>query len=195
MEELLARLALSRLVSNHELTIFSPESKHVGTLGFASIFGHMYDLRTRPLNGRILMYFYSLDEGFKSSGYLAETILDPELGHASEANKTAFNKAHNTKDDMWSWLEGPDNRLRLTRFGAAMDGVKNMSAADAILEGSVILRGFPDHHLISRHRTGRVRLGKPPRGLTGCRCRRWRWRAVIDARYPSTASPFYCPRP
>ena len=140
------------------------------------------------------MYSYSLDEGFKSSGYLAETILDPELGHSSEANKTAFSKAHNTDDDMWSWLERPDNRLRLTRFGAAMDGVKNMSV-DAILEGSVNLRGFPDDHLISRHRTRRVRLGKPPRGLTGRRCRRWRWLAVVDARYASTASLVYCPRP
>jgi len=141
------------------------------------------------------MYSYSLDEGFKSSGYLAETILDPELGHASEANKTAFNKAHNTEDDMWSWLEGPDNRLRLARFGAAMDGVKNMSAVDAILEGSVILRRFPGDHLILGHRTRRVRLGKPIRGFTGCRCRRWRWLAVIDARYLSTTSSVYCPRP
>ena len=141
------------------------------------------------------MYSDSLDEGFKSSGYLAETILDPELGHASETNKTAFNKAHNTDDDMWSWLERPDNRLRLARFGAAMDGVKNMSTADAILEGSVILRRFPGDHLILGHRTRRVRLGKPSRGLTGCRCRRWRWRAVVDDRNPSTASSVYCPRP
>jgi len=41
VEELLARLALSLMVSNHELTITSPESKHTGTPGMASIFGHM----------------------------------------------------------------------------------------------------------------------------------------------------------
>ena len=140
------------------------------------------------------MYSSSLDEGFKSSGYLAETLLDPELGHASEANKTAFNKAHNTEDDMWSWLERPDNRLRLARFGAAMDGVKNMWTADAILEGSVIRRDFPGGPLILRHRTRRVRLGKSPRGLTGYRCRRWCWLAIIDACYASTASSLYCSR-
>ena len=40
---------------------------------------------------------------------------------------------------MWSWLERPDNRLRLARFGAAMNGVKNATPPTAILEGSTIL--------------------------------------------------------
>ena len=89
----------------------------------------------------ILICFYRLDEGFKSSSYLTETLLDPELGHAYESNKTAFNKAHNVKEDLWTWYEAPDNRLRLTRFGAAMNGVKNMAPVEAILEGSFRLRG------------------------------------------------------
>jgi len=97
---------------------------------------------------QILMQSYSLDEGFKTSSYLTETILDPELGHASEANKTAFNKALNTEEGFWSWLEGPDNRLRLTRFGAAMNGLGNMIPPNAILEGSVILRGITEHIVI-----------------------------------------------
>jgi len=83
-----------------------------------------------------------LDEGFKASSYLTETLLDPELGHASEANKAAFNKALNTEEVMWSWLERPDNRLRLVRFGAAMTSVRNSTSSNAILEGSVILRVF-----------------------------------------------------
>lgn len=78
---------------------------------------------------------YRLDEGFKSSSYLTETLLDPELGHAYESNKTAFNKAHNVKENMWAWLERPDNRFRLTRLGAGMDDVKNASPANSILEG------------------------------------------------------------
>ena len=36
---------------------------------------------------------------------------------------------------MWSWFEGPDNRLRLARFGAAMAGFRNMTPEDAILDG------------------------------------------------------------
>jgi hypothetical protein len=84
---------------------------------------------------------YSLDEGFKTSSYLTETLLDPEFGHAYEANKTAFNKAFNFKENLWSWFESPGNRLRLARFGAAMIGLKNMAPVEAVLEGSFRLRG------------------------------------------------------
>jgi hypothetical protein len=79
---------------------------------------------------------YSLDEGFKTSSYLTETLLDPELGHAYEPNKTAFNKAHNFKEGLWTWYEAPGNKLRHTRFGAAMNGVRNMAPVEAILGGS-----------------------------------------------------------
>jgi hypothetical protein len=86
------------------------------------------------------MRFYSLDMAFKSSSYLTETLLDPELGHACEPNKAAFNRAYNVKEVLWSWFERPENRLHLVRFGAAMNGSKNASPANAILEGSVTLR-------------------------------------------------------
>jgi hypothetical protein len=84
----------------------------------------------------VLDVAYRLDEGFKASSYLTETLLDPEFGHAFESNKTAFNKAFNVKVDQWTWFEAPGNRLRLTRFGAAMNGVKNMTPVETILEGS-----------------------------------------------------------
>ena len=77
--------------------------------------------------------------GFKSSSYLTETLLDPEFGHAYEPNKTAFNKAYNVNEDLWSWFERPENRLNLVRFEAAMNGLKNASSANAILKGSVTL--------------------------------------------------------
>ena len=94
------------------------------------------------------MRTHSLDEAFKSSSYLTETLLDSELGHSHEANKTAFNKVYDVKEVMWTWLEAPDNRLRLARFGAGMNGVKNMTPPEAILEGSVTLGSFctPSHH-------------------------------------------------
>ena len=87
----------------------------------------------------ILMHLNSCDEGFKSSSYLTEVLLDPELGHAYEPNKTAFNRAHNTKEPLWSWLEHPDNRSHLVRLGAGMNGLKNISSANAILGGLVTL--------------------------------------------------------
>ena len=111
-----------------------------------------------------LMHYCSLDEGFKSSSYLTETLLDPELGHAHATNKTAFNKAHNVDEDYWSWLERPDNRLRLARFGAAMNGLGNMTPKDAILEGSVMLRGVADHHLTRKYLSKGYAWDKLPEG-------------------------------
>jgi hypothetical protein len=58
--------------------------------------------------------------GLQGPSYLTETLLDPELGHAYETNKTAFNKAPSVKEDLWTWFEAPDNRLRLARFGASI---------------------------------------------------------------------------
>ncbi|KAH8980527.1 S-adenosyl-L-methionine-dependent methyltransferase [Lactarius deliciosus] len=97
--------------------ISNPESKFIGTLGMTSLISHI------------------LDEAFKSSSYLTETLLDPEIGHATEPTKTALNKAFKFKGGMWSWFERPNNRLRLARFGSAMINVTNMTPEGAILEG------------------------------------------------------------
>ncbi|KAF8471570.1 hypothetical protein DFH94DRAFT_684737 [Russula ochroleuca] len=118
VEELLAKLVLRAIYYESRCKDY-PESRHIGTLGITSFMGH------------VVTCFYSLDEGFKSSSYLTETLLDLELGHAYESNKTAFN---NVKEDMWSWLELPD-KLRISRFGAAMNDLKNASPDNAILEG------------------------------------------------------------
>lgn len=73
---------------------------------------------------------------------MTETLLDPELGHAYDSNKAAFNKAYNVEEDLWTWYEAPENRLRLVRFAAGMNGVQNLSSPDAILGGPILLRGF-----------------------------------------------------
>ncbi|KAH9994290.1 S-adenosyl-L-methionine-dependent methyltransferase [Russula vinacea] len=99
-----------------EELLASPESKHIGTFGMTS-----YIEQSRP--------------SFKTSSYFTETLLDPEFGHAYEANKTAFNKAYNVNEDIWSWMERPENRLHLVRFRASMNGLKNACPAYAILEG------------------------------------------------------------
>ncbi|KAH8978956.1 S-adenosyl-L-methionine-dependent methyltransferase, partial [Lactarius akahatsu] len=97
--------------------ISNPESKFIGTLGLTSLISHI------------------LDDAFKSSSYLTETLLDPEFGHATEPTKTALNKAFGFKGDMWDWIESPTNRLRHARFGDAMINMTNMTPEDAILEG------------------------------------------------------------
>jgi len=100
-----------------EELVANPESKHIGTLGITSFMEH------------------TLDEGFKGSSHLTETILDPEFGHSYEVNTTAFNRAHNVNESLWTWFEARDNGLRLARFGAGMKGVMNMIPPEAILEG------------------------------------------------------------
>jgi hypothetical protein len=91
-------------------------------LGFASLIEHMYELPTTlSKKFQILMRLYGLDDSFKNSSYL-----DPELGYAIESNK-----AYNYKENMWIWTAGPENRLRIPRF-----------SAEAIVEGSAMLRGF-----------------------------------------------------
>ena len=137
------------------------------------------------------MYSHSLDEGFKSSSYLTETLLDPELGHAHQPNKTALNKAFNTKEDPWVWIEAPHNRYRLARFGAGMNGFKNMSPSENTLEGTAMLVSFCTIEELS----GRVRLGTAPRRLADRR--RWRRRrlTVLSARQPSPPPSFRYSRP
>ncbi|KAH9990787.1 S-adenosyl-L-methionine-dependent methyltransferase [Russula vinacea] len=100
-----------------EELLASPESKHVGTSGITSYIEH------------------TLDMGLKTSSYLTETLLDPEFAHAYEPTKATFNKAYNVKEDAWSWIERPENKLHLVRFGAAMNGLTNATPANAILEG------------------------------------------------------------
>ena len=140
VEELLAKSVLGLFTHDNELRTVSPESKHIGTLGITSILGHLYDILIGfSYSIDILICFYRLDEGFKSSSYLTETLLDHELGHAYESNKSAFNKAHNVKEDMWTWLERPDNSLRLVQLGAGMTSLKSTSATNSILEGTVTL--------------------------------------------------------
>jgi hypothetical protein len=88
-------------MTSDQLTMSSPESKHIGTLGISSFLGHVYELLTvLSYSIQILMPFYRLDEGFKGSSYLTETLLDPELGHSFEPNKTPFNSALNFEREM-----------------------------------------------------------------------------------------------
>ncbi len=162
-----------------------------------SFLQHLYELPTRFSYGiNILMGFRRLDEGFKTSSYVTETLLDPQTGHASDANKAAFNKAYNTDKVIWHWWELPENRIRIERFGAGMGSVSRMSPPEALLEGAVMWpRISADHSLTSRFPNGRVRLGKSPTGLDSRRCRRRRRRAVVNARYASPAPSLHCPRP
>jgi len=99
-----------------EEILANPEAKHIGTLGISSYIEHV------------------LDEGLKTASYLPETLIDPEFGHAYQPTKASLNKALNFEGDFFSWLEAPNNRLQLARFGSGMNGLKNMTSHDTILK-------------------------------------------------------------
>jgi hypothetical protein len=60
------------------------------------------------------MCFYRLEEGFKGSSYLTETLLDLEPGHTFEPDKTALNKAN--KALISREICGPGLRLQTTNY-------------------------------------------------------------------------------
>ncbi|KAF7791400.1 hypothetical protein EIP86_002414 [Pleurotus ostreatoroseus] len=95
----------------------SPDNKFDGTSGVAAVLEHV------------------ADEGAKCSVWLPETIMNKKVGGSQEPNESAFNKAFNTPLPMFSWLELPENGLRLKRFAIGMQGTQNMSSPSAILEG------------------------------------------------------------
>ncbi|KAI9443140.1 O-methyltransferase [Lactarius indigo] len=101
------------------LLISNPESKHIGTFGITSYIELVYEFHV----GAILIWALTID------------TFDLEFGHATEPTKKALNKALSIEGDMWNWFEGPDNGLRLARFGASMTGLRNMIPQDALLDG------------------------------------------------------------
>ncbi|TBU38873.1 S-adenosyl-L-methionine-dependent methyltransferase [Dichomitus squalens] len=72
-----------------------------------------------------VLWFYSTDELFKSSAFLADCYLPSLSGKAAEdapPMHAPFNVAFDTKTPYFEWLERPGNEVRLKRFGPAMTG-------------------------------------------------------------------------
>ncbi|KAI1787760.1 S-adenosyl-L-methionine-dependent methyltransferase [Ganoderma leucocontextum] len=68
----------------------------------------------------------TINEGFRSVSYLSEWLLNPREGSNASS---AFKYAYNTDEDMYKWLERPENALRLRQVGRGM-------AASSLAEGS-----------------------------------------------------------
>lgn len=67
-----------------------------------------------------------------------EHLTDPETAATDDPSRTPMMRAFGYKGTVWSWLEEPDNIMRLKRFGAAMKGVSSVQAPEAILKGTHI---------------------------------------------------------
>ncbi|KAJ7246897.1 O-methyltransferase [Mycena haematopus] len=75
-----------------------------------------------------LVEFFSEDI-FKSSAVLADTILDPKEG------VLPYNLAFNTDQPLYYWMQRPENRLRMQRFGLGMQGTAATESPEAIFNG------------------------------------------------------------
>ncbi|SJL09154.1 uncharacterized protein ARMOST_12530 [Armillaria ostoyae] len=95
----------------------SPENKHVRSTGVSALLEH------------------SADEVFKSSTYLAEALLDKQLGHSDDHKDCPFSYVFKTDKNMFDWYEEPGNEYRLKRFSAAMEGMAKLDPPNAILAG------------------------------------------------------------
>ncbi|KAK0437893.1 O-methyltransferase [Armillaria borealis] len=95
----------------------SPENKHVRATGVSALLEH------------------SADEVFKSSAYLAEVLLDKQLGHSDDHKDCPFSYAFKTDKSLFDWYEELGNEFRLKRFSAAMEGAAKLDPPNATLAG------------------------------------------------------------
>ncbi|KAJ7909834.1 O-methyltransferase [Mycena leptocephala] len=80
-------------------------------------------------NGLSALVEFISEEAFKASSYMTDTIVDP-AGPA-----TAHMRAFRTNENMFQWFENPANKLRLLRFGMAMQGSAAEEPEDTIFRG------------------------------------------------------------
>ena len=89
-----------------------------------------------------LTFLHSTEHIFKSSAYLADTLLDPTSTNSFAAEKTAFNKAFNTDVAFWNWIEQPGNEHHLKLFAFAMDGMTHFFVRNALPGGTSLYHFF-----------------------------------------------------
>ncbi|EJD51549.1 O-methyltransferase [Auricularia subglabra TFB-10046 SS5] len=86
-------------------------------------------------NGISALVLIHADEHMKGGAYLTDTLTDPETAYSDDPTKTAINVALKTNLNYWAWLEQPDQRFRLLRFGMAMHGARTMWGDNFLLQG------------------------------------------------------------
>lgn len=53
-------------------------------------------------------------------------MTDPHTAFSGDPKDTGFSKAFNTQKSYWEYLEQPDQRPRLYRFGVTMEGLQKL---------------------------------------------------------------------
>ncbi|EJT96877.1 O-methyltransferase [Dacryopinax primogenitus] len=95
----------------------NPVNKYEGTTGIQAFLGHV------------------LDEGHKSSSCTWETLSDPRTACSGAPEHAAFSKWVGRELSYWDWLELPERRKEMARFGVAMRALQGSVVPDAIFHG------------------------------------------------------------
>ncbi|KAF7303957.1 hypothetical protein MIND_00626400 [Mycena indigotica] len=80
-------------------------------------------------NGVAALAEFFSEDIFKSSAWLADTILEPKEG------QLPYNKAFGTDLPLYYYMQKPENLYRLQRFGLGMQGTAATESPDAIFTG------------------------------------------------------------
>ncbi|KAF5379387.1 hypothetical protein D9615_006601 [Tricholomella constricta] len=91
-----------------------PETKHENTPGLAALASH------------------HLDEAFKASAVVWETLTDPATAYSGDPRAAPVSRAFGIQDSFWDLLGRDKPRAR--RFNIGMQGVQALEPVDAILE-------------------------------------------------------------
>ncbi|KAJ7479885.1 O-methyltransferase [Mycena latifolia] len=94
-----------------------PAEKFLGTSGLGAYLEHI------------------TDEGFKSSAYMTDALLDPSTAFSQEPTATPFSRAFSTDAPVFAWFERPENKERLVRFGVGQAGSTKIDPPESILLG------------------------------------------------------------
>ncbi|KAJ6478129.1 O-methyltransferase [Mycena vitilis] len=81
------------------------------------------------------LLFESTDEGFKSSAYMTDALVDPATAFSQSPTATPFSRAFSTDAHIFAWFESPENGERLVRFGIGQAGSTKIDPPDSILLG------------------------------------------------------------
>ncbi|KAJ6602649.1 O-methyltransferase [Mycena vulgaris] len=94
-----------------------PAEKFIGTSGLGAYLEHI------------------TDEGFKSSAYMTDALIDPNTAFSEEPTATPFSRAFSTNAPIFAWFESPENQERLVRFGIGQAGSTKLESPESILLG------------------------------------------------------------
>ncbi|TFK38801.1 O-methyltransferase [Crucibulum laeve] len=119
-----------RLLANHHLfNEVSPDVFSLNRLSSVLDTGKpTSELLERPkdkfldTSGIAAFVLHSTDEVMKGSAYMAEVFTDPATSHSGDPGASPWNKAFNTDEPIFSWIDRDGNEDRQKRFAVAIAG-------------------------------------------------------------------------